>query len=57
MTEEELNDIAKTMKSSRLLKRFIIDNSEDDFIIKGLAAELVADRDVEEKYLILLMKV
>ena len=49
LTEEELNDIAKTMKSSRLLKRFIIDNSEDDFIIKGLAAELVADRDVEEK--------
>ena len=57
LTEEELNDIAKTMKSSRLLKRFIIDNSEDDFIIKGLAAELVADRDVEEKILILLMKV
>lgn len=49
LTEEELNDIAKTMKSSRLLKRFIIDNSEDDFIIKGLAAELVADREVEEK--------
>lgn len=49
LTEEELNDIAKTMKSSRLLKRFIIDNSEEDFIIKGLAAELVADRDVEEK--------
>lgn len=49
LTEEELNDIAKTMKSSRLLKRFIIDNSEDDFIIKGLVAELVADREVEEK--------
>ncbi len=49
LTEEELNDIAKTMKSSRLLKRFIIDNSEDDFIIKDLASELVADREVEEK--------
>ena len=47
--EEELNDIAKTMKSSRLLKRFIIDNSEDEFIIKDLAGRLVADKELEDK--------
>ena len=35
--EEELIDIAKTMKSSRLLKRFIIENSDEDFLLKKLA--------------------
>lgn len=49
LSEEELNDVAKTMKSSRLLKRFIIENSEDEWILKTLAEKLVADKDLEEK--------
>lgn len=49
LMEEELNDIAKTMKSSRLLKRFILDNSQDDFLIKDLAGKLVADKELEDK--------
>lgn len=49
LSEEELNDIAKTMKSSRLLKRFILENSEDEWILKTLAEKLVADKDLEEK--------
>ncbi len=49
LMEEELNDIAKTMKSSRLLKRFITDNSDDDFIIKDLASKLVSDKELEDR--------
>lgn len=49
LMEEELNDIAKTMKSSRLLKKFINENSEDDFILKELVTELVADKELEDK--------
>lgn len=49
LMEEELNDIAKTMKSSRLLKKFINENSEEDFLLKELAAPLVSDKDLEDK--------
>lgn len=49
LMEEELNDIAKTMKSSRLLKRFITDNSDDDFIIKDLTSKLVSDKELEDR--------
>ncbi|MBP3821369.1 endonuclease MutS2 [bacterium] len=49
LDEQELIDLAKTMRSSRLLKRFISDNSEDDFIIKELALKLFSERETEEK--------
>ena len=47
--EEELIDIAKTMKSSRLLKRFILENSDEDFLLKNLAQNLIADKELEDK--------
>jgi len=49
LSEEELIDVAKMMKSSRLLKRFIIENSEDDFLLKELSCELVSDKDSEDR--------
>ncbi|MBD5402548.1 endonuclease MutS2 [bacterium] len=49
LSEEELNDVAKTMKSSRLLKRFIFENSDEEFLLKELAEGLVADKDLEDK--------
>ena len=49
LSEEELIDIAKTMKSSRLLKKFINENSEEDFLLKDIASSLVADKDTEDK--------
>lgn len=49
LTEEELVDCAKTMKSSRLLKRFILDNSQEDYLLKTLASGLIADKDTEDK--------
>lgn len=49
LMEEELIDIAKTMKSSRILKRFILENSDEDFLLKNLAQNLIADKELEDK--------
>ena len=49
LEEQELFDIAKTMKSSRLLKRFIIDNSEDDYLLKEKVENLISDKETEDK--------
>ncbi len=49
LMEEELIDIAKTMKSSRLLKRFILENSEDNFLLKDLVQNLISDKELEDK--------
>jgi len=49
LMEDELNDIAKTMRSSRLLKRFIQENSQEEFILKNLSSTLVSDKELEER--------
>jgi len=49
LEERELFDVAKTMRSSRLLKRFIAENSQNDFIINNLAQNLVSDKSVEDR--------
>lgn len=49
LSEQELFDVAKTMKSSRLLKRFLLDNSNDGDLLGCLAAELISDKITEDK--------
>ena len=49
LSEEELIDIAKTLRTSRLVKKFLSDNLEENSILKSLAENLIADRDLEEK--------
>ena len=49
LEEQELIDIAKTMKSSRLLKKFINENSEDNFLLKEKVQNLVSDKETEDK--------
>ena len=49
LSEEELIDIAKTLKTSRLVKKFLSDNLEDKSLLKQLAQNLIVDRDLEEK--------
>ena len=49
LTEVELNDIARTMRSSRLLKKFIYENSGDDWLLKNLAEKLVSDKELEDR--------
>lgn len=47
LSEEELVDIAKTMRSSRLVKNFLNDNGE--ILLKGLASCLVSNKELEDK--------
>lgn len=49
LSEEELNDIAKTMKSSRILKKFIVENSEENSLLQNLSLGLVADKGIEDE--------
>ena len=49
LEEEELIDLAKTLRSSRLLKRFILDNSEEDYLLNELAQKLISDKETEDK--------
>lgn len=49
LSEEELNDIAKTMKSSRILKKFIIENTEENSLLQELSLPLVADKSTEDE--------
>lgn len=49
LEEEELIDLAKTLRSSRLLKRFILDNSEENYLLNELAQKLISDKEAEDK--------
>ena len=49
LSKEELNDVAKTMKSSRLLKKFIIENSEENGQLEQLVSGLISDKTTEDE--------
>ena len=49
LEEDELVDVAKTMRSSRLLKRFISENTQQDSLLGKLASGLLSDKETEDK--------
>ncbi len=49
LNEEELNDIAKTLRTSRLIKRFLSENTMSDTCLYKLARDLISDKELEEK--------
>lgn len=49
LSEEELSDIAKTLRTSRLIKRFLADNLSDGALLKEKSKLLFTDKDLEEK--------
>lgn len=49
LNEEELNDIAKTLRTSRLVKKFLAENTLPDSILKNLSKDLTVNRELEEK--------
>lgn len=49
LSEIELIDIAKTLKTSRLIKNFLNTNLEENAILKKLCEQLISDRELEEK--------
>lgn len=49
LSEEELNDIAKTLRTSRLVKKFLTENTISDTVLFNLSRNLLVDKDLEDK--------
>lgn len=49
LKEEELFDVAKSIKTSRLVKNFIKDNSSQDSLLNSLSASLFSDKYIEDR--------
>ncbi len=49
LMEEEIVDIAKTLRSSRLVKKFLSENLDERSILRLLSGHLFVDRDIEDK--------
>ena len=49
LAEDELIDIAKTLKTSRLVKKFLNDNLQDNALLKVKAQNLLVDKLLEDK--------
>ena len=49
LAEDELIDIAKSLKTSRLVKKFLNDNLKDDSLLKTKSQNLLVDKLLEDK--------
>ncbi len=49
LSEEELIDVAKTLKTSRLVKKFLTDNMEPETALYVLSRDLFVDKDLEDR--------
>ena len=49
LNEEELNDIAKTFRTSRLVKKFLTENTLSDTCLYKISRDLIVDKELEEK--------
>ena len=49
LSEEELSDTAQTLHSSRLVKKFLNDNLEENSLLRIMAKDLISDRELEEQ--------
>ena len=49
LNEEELNDIAKTFRTSRLVKKFLTENTLPDTCLYKISRDLIVDKELEEK--------
>lgn len=49
LAEDELIDIAKTLKTSRLVKKILNDNLKDDSLLKTKSQNLLVDKLLEDK--------
>lgn len=49
LAEDELIDVAKTLRTSRLVKKFLFDNLEESSNIRNLVQNLLVDKILEDK--------
>lgn len=51
LEETELVDVAKTMRSSRLLKKFLAENTNQESLLYKLSSQLLSNKGIEDKIL------
>lgn len=49
LREEEILDVAKTIRSSRLVKNFLKENALQEGLLSAFAAELFSDKELEDR--------
>lgn len=49
LTETELVDIAKTMRTSRIVKNFLNENTTPDAKLRGLSENLISEKEIEDR--------
>ena len=49
LSEQELFDIAKTLRTSRIVRKFIADNTNVDDLLNTLARNLTTEKELEDK--------
>lgn len=49
LSEEEIIDVAKTLRTSRIVRNFMNENLKLDSLLNTMARNLTSDRDLEEK--------
>ena len=49
LAEDELIDVAKTLRTSRLVKKFLFDNLEESSNVRNLVQNLLVDKMLEDK--------
>lgn len=49
LNEEEIIDVAKTIRTSRLVKNFLRENAVSDGLLNSLACQLFSDKELEDK--------
>ena len=49
LSEEELNNIAKTLRTSRLVKKFLNENSLPESLMGSISKALFVDKDLEDR--------
>ncbi len=48
LSEEELNDIAKTLRTSRLVKKFLAENADSESVLHILSRNLLVNKELED---------
>lgn len=49
LTEEEILDVAKTLRTSRIVKNFIKENSAQDGLLYSIGNSLFSSKEIEDK--------
>lgn len=49
LSEEELSDVAKTLRTSRIVKKFLGENTEPESVLFNISRNLIVNKDLEDR--------